>query len=383
MHTESNEISSVIDQNEIDNLPINGRRASTFALLTPGVVSNGDGFRPAQLPWYQFPAQQLSDRRAWTTTRPTSPRQRGRTRAAYNISQTAVQEFQVNTSNFSAEYGRSAGGVINTVTKSGGNQFHGELFFYDRDNDFGASNPYTVLTNIDPVSGNYITTNYKPRDWRKQWGFGVGGPILRDKLFFFYSYDQSRRNFPGTATASTSTAGVFAPADPNIAHRQHLHQRRLSSRTRNQRGRRADCELFDGELGCVFAGGYFQPGQRSRGVSAGRGFCISRAWVCSRPFLGPVPRNSDQVINFPKLDYQVNPRNHLILEANRLRASSPNGIQTQQTNTYGRGSFGNDFVKQDYEIARLATTLNATMVKRGPLPVRTRFRIRKLVEPNR
>ena len=215
MHTESSEISSVIDQNEIDNLPINGRRASNFALLTPGVVSNGDGFGLLSFRGISFLLNNsqidgLDDNQAYFSE------QRGRTRAAYNISQTAVQEFQVNTSNFSAEYGRSAGGVINTVTKSGGNTFHGELFFYDRDNDFGASNPYTVLTSLDPVSGNYITQNYKPKDWRKQWGFGVGGPIIRDKLFFFYSYDQSRRNFPGTATASTATAGVFAPASATL-----------------------------------------------------------------------------------------------------------------------------------------------------------------------
>jgi len=55
--------------------------------------------------------------------------ERGRTRASYSVSQAAVQEFQVNASNYSAEYGRAAGGVINTVTRSGSNQYHGELFF--------------------------------------------------------------------------------------------------------------------------------------------------------------------------------------------------------------------------------------------------------------
>ena len=124
MHLESNEISSVIDQNMIDNLPINGRRASGFALLTPGVVSNGDGFGLLSFRGISFLLNNstidgMDDNQAYFSE------QRGRTRAAYSISQTAVQEFQVNTSNFSAEYGRSAGGVINTVTKSGGNNFHG------------------------------------------------------------------------------------------------------------------------------------------------------------------------------------------------------------------------------------------------------------------
>ncbi len=350
MHTESSEISSVIDQNMIDNLPINGRRASTFALLTPGVVSNGDGFGLLSFRGISFLLNNstidgLDDNQAYFSE------QRGRTRAAYSISQTAVQEFQVNTSNFSAEYGRSAGGVINTVTKSGGNQYHGQLFFFDRDNDFGASNPYTVITNIDPTSGNYITSNYKPRDWRKQWGFGVGGPILRDKLFFFYSYDQSRRNFPGTGTASTATAGLFAPADSTIPAGETCSGGQGSNTT----------TVLTGDFGVCALAYALNLGQTSAAYQQGAAYYNEGLGILSS-FLGPVPRSSDQVINFPKLDYQINSRNHLTLEATRLRASSPNGIQTQQTNTYGRGSFGNDFIKEDFEILRLATTISPTMV---------------------
>ncbi len=366
MHTESSEISSVIDQNEIDNLPINGRRASNFALLTPGVVSNGDGFGLLSFRGISFLLNNsqidgLDDNQAYFSE------QRGRTRAAYNISQTAVQEFQVNTSNFSAEYGRSAGGVINTVTKSGGNTFHGELFFYDRDNDFGASNPYTVLTSLDPVSGNYITNNYKPKDWRKQWGFGVGGPIIRDKLFFFYSYDQSRRNFPGTATASTATAGTFAPADATLPTGQTcstiMTNQLVNGVLVSNAGVAVNPVYGTGDFGaCSLAASFnLNPGGGAATYQDGAALYQQSLGVFAS-FLGAVPRNSDQVINLPKIDYQVNQRNHLILEANRLRANSPNGVQTQQTNTYGRGSFGSDFVKQDYEIARLATTLNANMI---------------------
>ena len=72
--------------------------------------------------------------------------ERGRTRAGYSTPKTAIEEFQVNTSNYSAEYGRSAGGVVNTVTKSGTNSIHGEAFFYDRDNVWGAINPFTKLS---------------------------------------------------------------------------------------------------------------------------------------------------------------------------------------------------------------------------------------------
>ena len=359
MHLDSSEISSVIDQNMIDNLPINGRRASNFALLTPGVVSNGDGFGLLSFRGISFLLNNstidgMDDNQAYFSE------QRGRTRAAYAISQTAVQEFQVNTSNFSAEYGRSAGGVINTVTKSGGNQFHGQLFFYDRDNDYGASNPYTVLTSLDPGTGNYITRNYKPKDWRKQWGFGVGGPIIRDKLFFFYSYDQSRRNFPGTSTASTATAGTFAPADAALP--SGVTCANVSGSYFNTAGAFVDslgrpATFNTGDFGACSFNTFFNLGS----YEAGQALYSQGLGVIST-FLGPVPRNSDQVINFPKLDWQVNTRNHAIFSYNRLRASSPAGVQTQQTNTYGRASFGNDFVKEDFGIARLATTLSATMI---------------------
>ena len=184
LNTEDNAITTTLDQTAIDNLPINGRRWSDFALLTPGVVSNSDGYGLLSFRGISFllnnnTVDGADDNQAYFSEA------RGRTRDSYTITQAAVQEFQVNTSNYSAQYGRSAGGVINTVTRSGGNTLHGELFFYDRDNSLGgAVNPYTLL-NIPNGSGGFNITPYKPTDWRKQWGFGIGGPLLHDKLFWF------------------------------------------------------------------------------------------------------------------------------------------------------------------------------------------------------
>src|SRR5260370_11378841 len=130
---------------------------------------------------------------------------RGRTCIGYSSAKAAVQEFQVNTSNYSAEYGGGAGGVVNTVAKSGNNQYHGEVYFYDRDNSWGATNPFTTLTDRTTL----VTSPYKPVDVRKMYGFGVGGPIKKDKVFFFFAFDRYDRNFPGTAKA-TSPAAFFA-----------------------------------------------------------------------------------------------------------------------------------------------------------------------------
>src|SRR5262249_35057921 len=110
------------------------------------------------------------------------------------------QEFQVNTSSYSAEYGRSAGGVVNAVTKSGTNEFHGSGFYYQRNNKWGARNPRSFKTEL--INGVFTPTAFKPKDVRHQFGGTIGGPIVKDKAFFFFSYDQQKRNFPGVATFS-------------------------------------------------------------------------------------------------------------------------------------------------------------------------------------
>ena len=354
LHEQSNDISTTLDQASIDNLPINGRRWSNFALLTPGVVSNSDGFGLLSFRGISFllnnnTVDGADDNQAYFSEA------RGRTRASYSITQAAIQEFQVNTSNYSAQYGRSAGGVINTVTKSGGNQLHGELFFYDRDNDLGgAINPYTLLT-VPAGGGAYNETPYKPTDWRKQWGFGAGGPLKRDKLFWFFAYDQGRRNFPGTGRApdpndtfapsnATLPAGETCSASPAGAPKPFT----ASSLTLSTEGDYNACAVA-AQLGLA---GNFQAG--SALYQQGLGLVSS--------FLGTVPRTLDQVINLPKLDYQINDRNRLSLMYNRMRESSPNGFQTQTSVFYGRGSFGNDYVKEDFGIARLTSVLSNSIV---------------------
>ena len=347
LHTESNDVSTTIDQDKIDNLPINGRRWSSFALLTPGVVSNSDGFGLLSFRGISYllnnnTVDGADNNQAYFSE------ERGRTRASYTISQAAVQEFQVNTSNYSAEYGRAAGGVINTVTKSGGNQFHGELFFYDRDNQWGASNPYTQLISQAPGSNNFISTNYKPKDWRKQWGFGVGGPIIRDKLFWFYSYDQSRRNFPGTARAS-DPSDTFAPADSTLPAGATCTGGTLGGTTTSAAsGDQYACKLANAlNLGTNY--------------QAGAAYYTQGLSIINSE-LGYVPRFSDQVLNFPKLEWQINDRNRATLQYNRLRYTAPAGIQTQASNFYGRGSFGNDFVKTDFGLFRFTSVLTNSIV---------------------
>jgi len=352
LHSESSDISTALDQASIDNLPINGRRWSTFALLTPGVVNNSDGFGLLSFRGISFllnnnTVDGADDNQAYFSEA------RGRTRVSYAITQAAIQEFQVNTSNYSAQYGRSAGGVINTVTKSGANQMRGELFFYDRDLDLGgAVNPYTLLT-VPVTGGGYNQVPYQPTDWRKQWGFGMGGPLRHDKIFWFYAYDQVRRNFPGTGRAHDPN-DTFAISNATLPSTEtctgtgsSIHAfTATGSPTYSTEGDYSSCALA-AALGVNFQAGsaYYQQGL---------GLVSS--------YLGTVPRVLDQVINLPKVDFQINERNRLSLMYNRMRDSSPNGFQTQTSVFYGRGSFGNDFVKEDFGIARLTSQLSNTLL---------------------
>jgi hypothetical protein len=346
MDMQNNTISTTLDQNNIDNLPINGRRYSDFALLTPGVVSNGDGYGLLSFRGISFllnnnTVDGADDNQAYFSEA------RGRTRTAYAVTQGAVQEFQVNTSNYSAQYGRAAGGVINTVTKSGTNKPHGELYYYDRDNDLGgATNPYTLLTVKEP-DGTYGSQPYKPTDWRKDWGFGIGGPIIHDKLFWFYAYEQERRNFPGTSRP-IDPGDLFAPSSPTLPVGETCSTTQFTTTNVTL--------LSEGDFSaCAIAALYgvnFQAG--SAYYQQGLGIM--------QTLIGTVPRRQDQVINFPKIDYQINDRNHLALVYNRLRYSSPNGLYQPATETEGVSGWGDDFIKEDFGIAHLTTVINNSMV---------------------
>src|SRR6202140_3070103 len=193
--TDRADFTTNINTTTIDNLPINGRRWSTFALSTPGAVPDGGfglvSFRGISGLLNNNTVDGADNNQAFFSE------ERGRTRISYSTSEASIQEFQVNTSNYSAEYGRAAGGVVNAVTKSGTNQIHGQAFWFDRSSDWGAINPFQTHL----VNG--VATPFLPEDKRHQFGGGVGGAIIKDKLFWFFSADQQLQPFPAVANSGT------------------------------------------------------------------------------------------------------------------------------------------------------------------------------------
>src|SRR5947209_14289163 len=179
INTQQQDFSTNINQTSINNLPINGQRWSNYALLTPATVPDGNfgliSFRGISGLLNNNTIDGGDNNQAFFSE------ERGRTRLSYTVSQFAIREFQVNTSNYSAEYGRSAGGVVNAVTKSGTNEFHGQAFYYQRNNSWGARNPLGFINNFDPATGTVSIAPFKPVDVRHQIGGNIGGPIVKNK----------------------------------------------------------------------------------------------------------------------------------------------------------------------------------------------------------
>ncbi len=344
---ESPEYGGHLDNHEIEAIPINNRRWSALALTTPAVTNSADGFgllsfRAISPLLNVVEIDGADDNQAFFAE------ERGRTRAGYSTSQAAVREFTVNTGVYGADFGRAVGGVVNTVTKSGGNQLHGEVYFYNRNSSRSAFVPFAANTTFNAATNTYVTAPYKPKDNRNQLGFGVGGPLIKDKLFWFYAFDEFRRNFPGTAKANNPAAFFLAP-------------------TANAPGNGGTCSLTTGVISTPTGGAAASTADTAACTLAGRlrqSYAQGSATYNTQlqallGDLGSVPRVGDQNINTPKLDWQVNGKQHVSFLYHRLRWDSPGGVQTQGTNNYAVDTFGQDFVKLDYGVAKLDSLITS------------------------
>jgi hypothetical protein len=330
VNTTSADFANTLNQTAIANLPIQRPRWSNFALMTPGVVNNADGFgllsfRGISILLNNNTIDGADNNQAYFSE------ERGRTRISYSSTEVAIQEFQVNTSNYSAEYGRAAGGVVNTVTKSGTNNFHGELFYKNRENGWAARNPFATLTE-QTAPGVWTALPLKPKDYWDMWGLGIGGPIVKNKLFFFFAYDGFYRKFPGNAVALTPSAFFATPSTSSLTSlAQVIYQLGSATPTAAQLAT-ATTDWNNGLAGLVTN-------------------------------LGSNNRTGKQGIFFPKLDWEINSKNRASIEVNRFRWASPYGVQTQVTNNYSIGSaFGNDYVQDTWGVGKLDTFFTPTIV---------------------
>jgi hypothetical protein len=194
-------VASVLGRPQIDNLPINGRDFLSFALLTPGVVTDRSPFQGVFAgSGLSFVGQRARSNNIMVDGFDNNDVVWSAVAASY--SQEAVQEFQVLASAYSAELGSASGGVVNIVTKRGTNAFHGNAFLYFRDESLNSRDHFEKLD----VFGDPVDVPKAPFG-QKQWGATLSGPIRKERTFFFLSLerlDVQANNFvtidPGAAT---------------------------------------------------------------------------------------------------------------------------------------------------------------------------------------
>ncbi len=180
--------SSSVGERAVANLPVNGRNFIDFVLTTPGVskdVRTGDISFAGQRGTLNSLVIDGADNN--NTFFGQTLGRTGSGRAPYQFSQDAVQEFQVNRNAYSAEYGRAGGAVINVVTKSGTNDFHGSAFEFFRDKSLNGNSYNNKIRTPIPARSPFRI---------HQFGASLGGPIQKDKAFFFVSYDGQRQKIP-------------------------------------------------------------------------------------------------------------------------------------------------------------------------------------------
>jgi hypothetical protein len=187
IETTRSSVASTVNSRQVADLPVNGRNFMDFVLLTPGVTYDysrqGDISFAGQRGTLNSLLVDGSD-----TNNTFFGQALGRTgsgRAPYQFSEDAVQEFQVNSNSYSAEYGNAGGAVINVVTKSGANDFHGSGFWFYRDRSMNANDLVSKNKGLPKAPYHF-----------NQFGGDVSGPIKRDKAFFLFDYDGQRNSLP-------------------------------------------------------------------------------------------------------------------------------------------------------------------------------------------
>ena len=212
IETSKTEVSQTVQQREIDNLPINGRGYINFTLI------NSQTTRDVSPTIGPAPNSGLNINGARARSNMVSVDGADAVDNSVNgiratVSQEAVQEFQLILSNYNAEYGRATGGVINIVTKSGANEIHGDLFGYFRNKSFQARNAFSGQ--IDPVTG--VLDPVKQAYTRTQSGFTFGGPLKKDKTFYFLSYEYTQREESGFSSIGINNFGLVPVTLPPAA----------------------------------------------------------------------------------------------------------------------------------------------------------------------
>ncbi|HTF22124.1 MAG TPA: carboxypeptidase regulatory-like domain-containing protein [Chryseolinea sp.] len=284
--------STSISARDINKLPVNGRNFTSLMDLSP--LSRGGNISGQLGSSTNYTIDGMNSKNPTSAGSTTS-----RSGAPYSISMEAVREFQVVTNAYDVTYGRSGGGTVSAVTRSGTNQFTGSLFNYSRADWLSSS--YDIRGN---KNNNKFATN--------QFGFSLGGPIIKDKLHFFAAWDHQQDSRP------LIIADIQSPADEN----------RFNVTT-------ATLDRF------------VDIGRRKYGLSQDEQY-------------GSFDKNRGSDAGFARIDWQINNKNLLTIRDNYTRDDNKLGL-ADNTSINILESYGNDYNVDNSLLASLRTSIKSRM----------------------
>jgi len=344
LRTTESTVSTVVDENLISNLPLSGRRYTDFVLLTPnanadgqfGLVSmggqqgggdsgyaNGNGANSFTVDGANATSNYFGDAR-------------GRTRVPYVFGEQSIQEFQVSDNPYNAAYGGAGAGFVNTVTKSGTDVFHGDAFYYNRNSGVGNANDA-----IDKANGLS-----RPIDVLQQFGADLGGPIIHDKAWFYFDYEQQRRKQP-ISVINAGFTGINVTSFNDSNGNPLLSSVVLPAPNANY----------------PVPGSFSTPPASTDPNYPAYLQQVSNAIGAVTRNLGQRARRADNVSFFPKIDWQPTGADHITFVYNYSRFNSPGGeITFNPVATFGDESLSNNFVRDHHATVHWTHTFGSTLL---------------------
>jgi hypothetical protein len=304
LDTEKTEVSQTFDPELLANLPVATRNWSAFVLNTPNVVQDGGSGLVSFHGISGLYNQNYVD--GSNNNQMLFSEARGRASGApYVYSIDSIKEFQAETSNYSVEFGQAAGGQVNAITKSGTNAIHGDLFYDLRYPTLNALDPYNKYQALYNGGNAFLLT--QPIHQQQQFGGSVGGPILKDRLFYFFTYDGFRKVgrvlYTDSNTLSTTATGVYGASNT------------ISP---------AQCPVV-GNAGYLGSNGL----PATTGITATQ--CLNAITFLQTVSTAAPGRFQKENLFFPRLDYHINSRNDAFVDFNFVDFDSSYGYSTANT----------------------------------------------------
>jgi Carboxypeptidase regulatory-like domain len=329
---------------DLSDLPNNGQHWSGLASLFTAAAPGSDGGLSLR---GLSPLMNSMAVDGTSNTLAFRGRERGSEGNGFATAQSAVGGFEISATGSSVAPGRAGSAGLSTVTRSGASHMRGQATFYDRGAIGQTYNAYDKVMQTEPA-GTTVTAAGEPvmylngqpityvdvpchaPDRRQTWEVSAGGPIRRERAFWFFAWEQHDRNDPAVARASEPEVFFFPPSAPTLT----TLEARLRSST------------------SPIATKCAETGEANSGSTAMAACAYSTVLNQLGGLLGTVPRSTRQTIVFPRLTWRVNDRSQLDVQYNSMRRTAPHGALSGATETEGISSFGNSSTSDDTAVAR-------------------------------